>query len=230
MNTVNEYERVIAALNAEADAKFKDFSSKIVNAGKPLIGVRTPTIKAIVKAMDDEKAKEYLPECKFEFFEDTLVYGLLIARMPFSEFKRYLPVYLSNADSWAHIDSFVASVKCVKSNYDAFFDLIKCGLFEAEGLFLRFKIIALMDYYIEKELNFILNLLEKIDKKGYYNDMAIAWLLSVAFVKRKTETEEYLKTDNLSAFTHNAAIRKICDSFRVAAQDKIEIKKYLRKK
>lgn len=230
MNIVNEYERVIAALNAEADGRFKEFSSKIVNAGKPLIGVRTPTIKAIVKAIDCEKAKEYLSECKFEFFEDTLVYGLLIARMPFSEFKRYLPVYLGNADSWAHIDTFVASVKCIKSNYDAFFDFVKCGLFEAEGFYLRFKIIALMDYYIEKELNFILNSLEKIDKKGYYNDMAIAWLLSVAFVKRKTETLQYLKNDNLSAFTHNAAIRKICDSFRVAAQDKIEIKKYLRKK
>ncbi len=227
---MNEYERVIASLTAEADGKFKDFSSKIVNAGKPLIGVRTPTIKAIVKTISEEKAKEYLSECKFEFFEDTLVYGLLIARLPFGEFKRYLPVYLSNVDSWAHIDTFVASVKCVKSNYDAFFDFIKCGLFEAESFSLRFKIVALMDYYIEKELNFILNSLEKIDKKGYYNDMAIAWLLSVAFVKRKAETSEYLKNDNLSTFTHNAAIRKICDSFRVAAQDKIEIKKYLRKK
>ena len=135
MNAVNEYERVIAALNAEADAKFKDFSSKIVNAGKPLIGVRTPTIKAIVKAIDDEKAKEYLSECKFEFFEDTLVYGLLIARMPFGEFKRYLPVYLSNADSWAHIDTFVASVKCVKNNSDDFFELVIITIWRSLGFY-----------------------------------------------------------------------------------------------
>ena len=227
---MSEYERVLGALGAAADDEFKAFSSKIVNAGKPLIGVRTPIIKKIVKAVNDEEAREYLSECKFEFFEDTLVYGLLIARLPFYEFKRYLPVYLSNVDSWAHIDGFVASIKCVKDGYDEFLAFIKEGFFEAEGFSLRFRIVALMDYYLENEINFILNSLEKIDKKGYYNDMAIAWLLSIAFVKRKNATERYLKNDNLSTFTHNAAIRKVCDSFRVAVQDKEEMKKYLRKK
>lgn len=227
---MSEYERVVKALNNEADYKFKDFSSKIVNSEKPLIGVRTPTIRTIAKSVSDDNIYDYLSNCKFRYYEDTLVYGLLAARLPFDEFKRLLPTYLSNVDSWAHVDTFVPSIKCAKTNCKDFFGLVTDGLFDAQGFFLRFKIIALMDYYLEKEINFILNSLEKIDEKGYYNDMAIAWLLSVAFVKRREETEEYLKNDNLSTFTHNAAIRKICDSFRVAKQDKTEIKKYLRKK
>ena len=71
--------------------------------------------------------------------------------------------------------------------------------------------------------------LEKIDGKGYYNDMAIAWLLSVAFVKNRDETFEYLNYDKLSNFTHNKTISKIRDSFRVSAEDKELVKRLVRK-
>ena len=82
-----------------------------------------------------------------------------------------------------------------------------------------------MRFYIEEtHTDEILRLMDKLDGRGYYNDMAIAWLVSVAFVKQREMTLAYLQNDGLSEFTHNKAISKIHDSFRVSDSDK----KYLK--
>ena len=109
------------------------------------------------------------------------------------------------------------------------FDYVEKHILTDEGFYLRFCIITLMDYFLPEKLNYILKTLEKIDGKGYYNDMAIAWLLSVAFVKNRDETFEYLNCDKLSNFTHNKTISKIRDSFRVSAEDKELVKRLVRK-
>ena len=79
-------------------------------------------------------------------------------------------------------------------------------------------------YVYETHTDEILRLMDKLDGKGYYNDMAIAWLVSVAFVRQREITLAYLQDDNLGEFTHNKAISKIHDSFRVSDSDK----KYLK--
>lgn len=47
------YERTIEELNLLSEEKFKSFSEKIMAANKPLIGVRTPAIKAIAKKLQE---------------------------------------------------------------------------------------------------------------------------------------------------------------------------------
>lgn len=227
---MNAYEKVIDELSCLTDDKFREFSSKIVVGSRPLLGVRVPYLKRVAKNVSRETIDEYFENCEFKYFEDTLVYGLLAARLDYDDFLKVLPVYLGKIDSWALVDSFVPTISCVKSHRKEFFEYIRSRIFSAENFELRFCIIALMDWFLEEKIQFILKSLEKIDGKGYYNDMAIAWLLSVAFIKRRMETLAYLKIDELSDFTHNKAISKICDSFRVNEEDKINIKKLLRKR
>lgn len=57
--------------------------------------------------------------------------------------------------------------------------------------------------------------------------MAISWLISVCFVKFRTDTLELIKSKNLPVFVQNKAISKIRDSYRVANKDKELVKKYL---
>ncbi len=223
------YERTIEELNLLSEEKFKSFSKKIMAANKPLIGVRTPAIKAIAKKISKDNPTEYIAECKFGYYEDTLLYGLVIATLPKNDFFKYLPTYLAHCDSWAHIDVLVPEIKFAKKDKCELFDYVEKHIVTDEGFYLRFCIITLMDYFLPEKLNYILKTLEKIDGKGYYNDMAIAWLLSVAFVKNRDETFEYLNYDKLSNFTHNKTISKIRDSFRVSAEDKELVKRLVRK-
>ena len=124
---------------------------------------------------------------------------------------------------------FVPAIKFVRNDKSELFDYVEKHIMTDEGFYLRFCIIVLMDYFLPEKLNYILKTLEKIDGKGYYNDMAIAWLLSVAFIKSRDETFEYLNGDKLSKFTHNKTISKISDSFRVSAEDKELVKRLVRK-
>ena len=58
------------------------------------------------------------------------------------------------------------------------------------GFYLKFWIInALLD----KKLEYIFQTLEKIDEKGYYNDTAIAKLVSIAFVKHRDDIQAFSK-------------------------------------
>ncbi len=216
------YKAVIYELEGIADKKFKEFSERIINGEKPLLGVKIPKLREIAK----RTPVQYLSECEFKYFEDTLIYGLITASLPYEEFLSKLKLYLSKADSWAHIDSFTSSIKCVKKNRAEFLEYIKSNVSGSEGLKLRFYIVALMDFYLDREnLGYVFSVVEKSDGKGFYTDMAIAWLVSVAFVKFKAETYEFLKKGTLTKFTLNKSVSKICDSFRVSEEDKEKIKK-----
>ena len=59
--------------------------------------------------------------------------------------------------------------------------------------------------------------------------MAIAWLISIAYIKNKNATINYLKNNKLDNFTHNKAIQKIRESTRITLEDK-ELIKNLRRK
>ncbi len=225
------YQRVVDALNSSADAKFKEFNDKIVKTAKNTIGVRTLDIRKIAKSLTLDEASEYLKTCRFGYLEDTLVFGFLVAKTSFDEFWKLKDEYLSKVDSWAEVDSFVSAIKLKKRDAEKFYDRVLENVEDSQGFFLRFYLVCLTRFFLDDErLDEIFEILEKTDGRGYYCDMASAWLLSVAFVKNPEKTEAFLKDDKLSDFTRNKAISKIRDSFRVSAESKKQVKSYARTK
>ena len=222
---MNIYERVISDLRLKSDSQYKIFNDKITKSQTESLGVRMPDVKKIAKSVDKAEIGNYLAECKFAYYEDTLIYGLLLARLGADEFWKRKDEYLCRCDSWAHIDNVVPEIKIGKTDKEKFYELNKGGIENLDGFFLRFRIVMFMRFYIdEAHTDEILRLMDKLDGKGYYNDMAIAWLVSVAFVKQREKTLAYLKSNNLGEFTHNKAISKIHDSFRVSDSDKNYLK------
>lgn len=217
-------------LIALSNETYRAFNEKIANSTKPMLGVTTPQMRKIADKIYKNDFISYLENCEFKYFEDTMIYGFIIAKLPYNEFLKFLPIYLANVDSWAHIDSFVSSIKAIKNNSDDFFKIIFENVEKSVGFTLRFYLVSLMTYYLEeKHLACVFSVLEKCDGKGYYNDMAIAWLISVAFVKFRDKTFDFIKNCKLSSFTLNKSISKIKDSFRVSREDKILLQNYIRK-
>ena len=77
-------------------------------------------------------------------------------------------------------------------------------------------------FYIDE----ILQKVDRIENNEYYVQMAIAWLISFAYIKQKDKTEKYLLKNNLDKFTQNKSIQKICESFRVSKEDKEKLRQY----
>ena len=88
----------------------------------------------------------------------------------------------------------------------------------------------ILDHFIdEKNLETIFDTLNKIESDKFYINMAEAWLVCEMYVDYPHKTKEFLQKNNLNKFTHNKAISKIHDSYRVSKEEK-EYLNTLRKK
>ena len=63
-----------------------------------------------------------------------------------------------------------------------------------------------------------------------YVKMAAAWAVSVCYVKFPEKTEVFLRKNLLDDFTHNKAIQKIRESYRVSKEEKERLKELRRER
>jgi 3-methyladenine DNA glycosylase AlkD len=62
----------------------------------------------------------------------------------------------------------------------------------------------------------VISEMDAADNDGYYLKMAVAWAISVCFVKYPERTMIYLRGPNrLDDFTYNKSLQKIVESYRV---------------
>ena len=85
----------------------------------------------------------------------------------------------------------------------------------------RFAVVMLMCYYLDDEyIDEVLSILKNIKSDLYYINMAVAWALSVAFVREREKTLKLLEEKSLSKDVQNKTIQKIKESLRVSKEDK----------
>ena len=90
---------------------------------------------------------------------------------------------------------------------------------------IRFAVVIILNYYITEDyIDLILETLDEVKHEGYYVKMAVAWAISLCFVKFEEKTMNYLKNNKLDDFTYNKSLQKICESLRVDKDTKAIIK------
>ena len=90
---------------------------------------------------------------------------------------------------------------------------------------IRFAVVIILNYYITEDyIDLVLETLDDVKHEGYYVKMAVAWAISLCFVKFEEKTMNYLKNNKLDDFTYNKSLQKICESLRVDKDTKAIIK------
>ena len=93
-----------------------------------------------------------------------------------------------------------------------------------------------MEYFLtETYIDQVLELYQKIGHEGYYVKMAIAWAVSVCYVKFPEQTGRLLEKESREAggledWTQNKAIQKIRESRRVSDEAKEYVERFKRKR
>ena len=215
-------------LNDLSTEKYKKFTEKLVFTKYEILGVKLPDLRKIAKDFTEEQKTKYLKSSlENKTFEEIMIYGFVLgyAKLTVDEFLSYLYTFLPFVDNWSVCDSCVASFKIVAKNREKILNVVEKLLLAEKPFYIRVGFIILLDYFIsDKYLNFIFEMLNSIKSDHYYVRMAKAWIISVCFVYFKNETLEFIKNNDLDDFTHNKAISKICDSFRVLDFDKAFVK------
>ena len=226
-----DYQNFLSYLNDQQDLKYRDFHKSLLNADVNLIGIRTPKLKKIAKEISLGNYDNFIKLNTHKYYEETIIHALVISNLKdINIVINYIDNFLNYIDNWATCDILCGSLKIVNKNKEIFFNYIKNKIKNHNPWIKRFCFVLLLDYFLEdKYIKEIFNLTNKYNTKDYYVNMAIAWLISIAYIKNKNATINYLKNNKLDNFTHNKAIQKIRESTRITLEDK-ELIKNLRRK
>ena len=224
---------IIKELLNNQDLEYKKFHSKLCTTKYEIIGVRVPIVKEIAKRYSKEYGIKVIDELSNEYYEEVLIKGLIIGYSKESNEIRetYIKKFIPEIDNWAICDSTISNMKFIKKDLDLFYEFITNNYQKSKDTYsLRFMIVVFLNYYLEsKYIKNILNIIDNINSSEYYVNMAIAWLLSIAYIKNKEITIEYLNNNNLDKFTYNKTLQKICESYQVSKEEKELLKLKKRK-
>ncbi len=211
------------------DLKYKEFHSSLCPNVDNIIGVRVPKLREMAKEISKKDYDEFLRNVKDEYYEELALHGLVIgySKISIEDTFKYLKEFVPKINSWAVCDTTCSNLKITKKYMKEMWDFLEQYINSDKEYEIRFALVMYLNYYLTEEyIDEILKKIDKITNKEYYVQMAIAWLISFAYIKQKEKTEKYIKSNKLDTFTLNKAIQKICESYRVTEQEKEYLKKY----
>ena len=151
-----------------------------------------------------------------------------IANIPVEERFIWIQEFIPKIDNWAICDTFCAGLKFTKKYPKEVWDFLQVYLKSQKEFEVRFGIVMLLDYFIKEEyIDEVLQKLDKISQDKYYVKMAVAWAISIAYIKFPERTKQYLWEEcHLSKEVYHKAIQKIVESTRITKEEKQEIKSW----
>ena len=222
---------ILERLEKLQDTKYRVFHSKLCPGKDNVLGVRVPAQKKLAKEFAEENWQEILNGPIGYWAEEKNVYGLVIAYAPLTmkQQLKYLQKFVPQIDSWAVCDTVCSSLKSFQKNRDMGWEFLQPYLKKRQAYQVRFGVVMLLDHYSTGEyIDRVLECYEDIKMKDYYVQMAVAWGISVAYIKFPERTKKFLQEADLDDFTYNKAIQKCLESFRVSEKDKHILKKMKR--
>lgn len=206
------------------DLQYRDFHSKLVpNLSKDkIIGVRIPELRKLGKKLDDN-------DFEWEYYEEIMLHGFYIgyAKLSYEKRLELLTEFVPKINNWAVCDCVCSTLKFVKNNQADFLEFLKPYMSSTNEYDLRFVAVMLMDYYLDNAyFDFSVNYLSKVKSDYYYVNMAVAWALSVAFVKNADKVMPLIENKALEPFVQNKTISKICESYRVDKSTKDKLRAF----
>lgn len=227
-------------LFALAEPDYCAFQSNLLPGVYNILGVRVPKLREIAKQIvkasppDSEISvwRTYLDIIHCEYYEETMIYGMVIgyAKIEDEEREQRMDTFVPMIDNWAVCDCCCSTFKFIAKDRTKWFPYLLGQIEKGQEFSVRFGVVALMDYYITEEwIDRLLDIYHEIHHEAYYVKMAVAWAVSMCYVKFPEKTGAFLATDHLDDFTHNKSIQKIRESYRVSKEEKDALNKLKRK-
>lgn len=211
--------------------KYKEFNEKLTPTKYKIIGINVPTLRSIAKKISKTNIYKYLRYCNNNYFEEVLLQGFIISYIEdYDIFTEYFKAYAKRVDNWALCDTAISSYTIIREHRDKFINIIDDFVKSKNPFYIRCGVVCLLDHYVDDK-TYVTNFFATVDNihnDNYYVKMAVAWFLSVLFIKYRSKTLKYFEHNNLDDFTMNKTIQKIRESFRVSLLDKKLVLKYKR--
>ncbi len=210
-------------LAKSAEEEYKKFHQSLVPGLNNMLGVRMPRLRELAKWAAKQDWQAEWETLSNDCYEELMIKGILIGygKLNRREQTAYLKKYVPLINNWGICDCCCSTWKFMRKDQDYWFAFLRPYL-ESENEFeVRFAVVAMLDHFInDTYIGQLFQAFDRITQEGYYVKMAVAWAVSVCYIKYPKETWEYLQRKSLDDFTHNKAIQKIRESYRVSKEEK----------
>jgi 3-methyladenine DNA glycosylase AlkD len=214
------------------DTNYQKFAASLIPNVDNVLGVRLPELRKIAKETAKKDWRTYLEENEDEYFEETMLQGMIIgyADAEVENKLYYVAAFVPKINNWSVCDSFCSSLKFTKNNKERVWKFIQPYLVSEREYEVRFGVVMLLNFYVEEDyVESVLNHLDQINHEGFYAKMAVAWAVSICYIKFPDSTGEFLKNNTLDDFTYNKSLQKITESTRVSKETKMSIREMKRR-
>lgn len=220
------YQEFLDELISLSDAEYCKFHKKLLkNDSVNVLGVRVPQMRKLAKKY--RNSVEELMGFPDEYYEVTFVKLTAASYLDYPELLCYIDRCVPLIDNWATCDCFAP--KCIEKHRDEFLPLIFGYMAHDKEFYQRFALTTLLHFYVEeKYTEDIIRALKSADTRFYYVHMAAAWLIAELIIKQYDAANKLLIENRSARFidakTHNKAIQKACESYRLSNETKNYLK------
>lgn len=215
-----------------SDVKYQQFTARLIPNITNLLGVRHPELHKLAKSIAKGDWRTYLNQAEDEYFEEVMLQAMVIGyvKTDIDELLEYAAVFIPKINNWSICDSFCSGLKITKKNRARVWDFVIPYLSSQDTYHIRFGVVMLLSYFVDEEyIDQVLHKLDTIHSEEYYVQMAVAWAISICYIKMPEPTLIYLQSSSLDRFTYNKALQKITESYQVSAEQKVLIRSMRRK-
>ncbi len=209
------------------DIKYRDFQSKLIpsKTADDMIGVRTPELRKYAKdLLKREDIGEFLSSLPHKYFDENQLHAFIISGIKdydrcMEEVCRFLPY----VDNWATCDQM--SPKVFKKHRPELLKQIKKWIKSKHTYTVRFAVGMLMEHFLDEDFApKYPDMVSAIRSDEYYINMMTAWYFATALAKQYDAILPYIEEKKLDKWTHNKAIQKSVESFRITPEQKAYLK------
>ena len=209
------------------DKEYGMFQGKLIKTVEPkfIIGVRTPQLRKFAKELaKEENIGLFLEELPHAYFEENQLHAFILSlEKNFEECISKTEEFLPFIDNWATCDQF--SPKAFKNHTDELLPYVERWIMSGKTYTVRFAIGMLMRFYLDEKFK-----VEYADKVAnvrldeYYVKMMVAWYFATALAKQYEMILPFIEGRSLPAWTHNKAIQKAIESYRITSEQKSHLR------
>lgn len=211
-------EKIRKILLENSDEKYRKFSSSLIPNTDNLLGIRIPFLRKFAKDIAKTCAEEFLREKNCEYFEETMLQGMVIGLVKTDIAQRFelIKDFLPKIKNWSVCDCFCCSLKFTKDDRKEVLEFLKPYIKSENEYEVRFAAVMLLDYFVNEEyIDTTLTLLNEFTHEAYYAKMAVAWAISICYINYPDKTFEFLKRTKISPWVFNKSIQKITESIKI---------------
>ena len=220
-------DEIAAELFRMRDKDYALMQAKIIPtvAADRIIGVRTPALRTFAKRLYKDRDIEAFLSClPHPYFDEDQLHAFVISlEKDFDKCIAELDTFLPFIDNWATCDQL--SPKVFKKEPEKLLPSIQTWIKSDKTYTVRFAVGLLMQHFLGENFDLrYADMVAAVRSEEYYVNMMIAWYFATALAKQYELVLPYLEEKRLDVWTHNKAIQKSLESYRISDEQKAYLK------